>query len=133
MMQTRITVSWLFQIYGPLDLKHRGSILAFNVLDSTGNLFAPGLVRRLAGKNNIYLGVGSLGNPDLYRLLHRKSEKQLSEDVSMCRSSVVRASLGAVSTFQDVYRLAQFLFRFSDDEYTTTEAVDYVEEQGQSC
>lgn len=133
MMNTLVTLLLLFQIYGSLNLKNRGSILAFNVLDSTGNIFAPGLVRRLAERSNIYLGAGTLGNPDLSHLLHQKSERRLGADASMCSLSVVRASLGAVSTFEDIYRLAQFLFRFSDEEYTSSEAVGYVEEQRQNC
>lgn len=41
----------------------------------------------------------------------------------------VRASLGAVSNFADVYRLVQFLSRFRDEEYLATEAMGFVEER----
>lgn len=123
------------QLYGSLDLKYRGSILAFNILDPTGSIFPARLVRQLAVKTNIFLGVGTLGDLAVYNILDQKSDKQ-AESVSYASTynfEVVRLSLGPVSTFEDVYRLAQFLSRFRDEDYMSSEAAGYVEELENEC
>ncbi|XP_058087179.1 molybdenum cofactor sulfurase-like [Magnolia sinica] len=126
----------LVQMYGSLDLKYRGSILVFNILDSTGNAFPAGLVQRLAERNNIFLGICCFSNPELSLLLHPKSGRRTGragKDASTFQLSAVRLSLGPVSTFEDVYRLAEFLTHFGDEDYTSSEAVGYVEEHIQYC
>lgn len=126
----------LLQLYGSLDLKYRGSILAFNILDSTGNIFPARLVQKLAARSNIFLGVGTLGNLTLHNILEQKSEKQVdiaSSNASICDFEVVRLSLGPISTFSDAYRLAQFLSRFRDEDYMSSEAADYVEDLENEC
>lgn len=128
--------SYAVQLYGSLDLKLRGSILAFNILDSTGNIFPARLVQQLAVRNNIFLGVGTLGDLTIYNILDQKSDKQVdsvSSYASTCNFEVVRLSLGPISTFGDVYRLAQFLSRFRDEDYMLSEAVGYVEELENNC
>lgn len=121
----------LLQLYGTLDPKQRGSILAFNVVDSTGNIFAPRLVRQLAERSNIFLDTGSLCNINMLHLVQSKSHKQV--DSSSASSSqrdiqVLRLSLGPVTTFDDAYRLVQFLARFRDEDYMSSEAAGYVQE-----
>ncbi|XP_026666260.2 molybdenum cofactor sulfurase-like isoform X2 [Phoenix dactylifera] len=121
----------LLQLYGSLDLKYRGSILAFNILDSTGNIFPARLVQQLAVKTNIFLGVGTLGDLTVYNILDQKSDKQVesaSSYASTYNCEVIRLSLGPISTYGDVYRLAQFLSRFRDEDYMSSEAAGYVEE-----
>ncbi|KAG1346940.1 molybdenum cofactor sulfurase [Cocos nucifera] len=126
----------LVQLYGSLDLKYRGSILGFNILDPTGNIFPARLVQQLAVKTNIFLGVGTLEDLTVYNILDQKSDKQV-ESVSSYASSynfeVVRLSLGPISTFGDAYRLAQFLSRFRDEDYMSSEAAGYVEELENEC
>ncbi|XP_068638177.1 uncharacterized protein [Aristolochia californica] len=117
----------LLKIYGPPDAKHRGSILVFDVLDSTGNALSAGLVRRLAERSNISLGFGRL-NSSSWAL---PSNKKL--DGKVISKTAVRLSLGPMSTFEDVYRLAQFLACFRDEDYTSVEAVGYVEEYKDDC
>ncbi|KAL6006885.1 hypothetical protein ACLOJK_032381 [Asimina triloba] len=117
----------LVQIYGSLDLKYRGSMLAFNVLDSTGDVFPAGLVQGLAKRDDIFLGIVRLGNPELYHLLQQKSHRSDLCDASINDLRAVRLSLGPVSTFEDVYRLAQFLTHFRDEDYAALQAVGYVE------
>ncbi|KAH7686127.1 Molybdenum cofactor sulfurtransferase protein [Dioscorea alata] len=98
----------MLQLYGSSDLQHRGSILAFNVLDPTGSIFPARLVQQLAENNNVFLATG-------YQI------------------EVLRLSLGPVSSFEDVYRLVQFLWRFRDEDYMSNEAAGYVEELEKGC
>ncbi|XP_077244014.1 molybdenum cofactor sulfurase-like [Tasmannia lanceolata] len=135
-LKHKFDVKPLLQIHGSLDAKYRGSVLVFNVLDSTGNVFPAGLVRNLAEKNNIFLGCGTLSSPDLALLLHQKSDRQAGSTsvyASTCHLSVVRVSLGPVTTFEDAYRLVQFLSDFRDEDYMSSEAVGYVEERNGYC
>ncbi|BBN15813.1 molybdenum cofactor sulfurtransferase [Marchantia polymorpha subsp. ruderalis] len=127
----------LTQVYGPLSTKTRGSIVAFNVLDSTQSPIPAQLVQSLALKNNIILGAGSQSSPGLMNLLLKASErvKDISVFDPMRKSSssveqpgLVCVSLGPMSTFRDVYRLAQFLSRFRDEDYLAGEAMDFYEE-----
>ncbi|KAG9450092.1 hypothetical protein H6P81_010057 [Aristolochia fimbriata] len=117
----------LLKIYGPLDAKHRGSILVFDVLDSTGNALSAGLVRRVAERSNIILGIGRLSNSNLAFPSNKKLERKTT------MKTVVRLSLGPVSTFEDVYRLAQFLACFRNEDYISAEALGYVEEYTDDC
>uniref|UniRef100_A0A6V7QUV9 Aminotransferase class V domain-containing protein n=1 Tax=Ananas comosus var. bracteatus TaxID=296719 RepID=A0A6V7QUV9_ANACO len=121
----------LLQLYGSTDRKHRGSILAFNVLDPTGNILPARLVQKLAVRNNIFLGICTLSDPNLSSILHQKPEKRADGanlDPPSSNLEAVRLSLGPISAFEDAYRLAQFLCRFRDEEYMAIEAADYVEE-----
>ena len=110
--------------------------MAFNILDTTGNIFPARLVQQLAVKTNNFLGVGTLEDLSVYNILDQKSDKQV-EGVSSYASTynfeVVRLSLGPISTFGDVYRLAQFLSRFRDEDYMSSEAAGYVEELENEC
>lgn len=120
-----------FQLYGTLDLKQRGSILAFNILDSTGNIFPARLVRQLAERSNIFMDAGSLYNLRLAHLLQSKSHKPMDSSCypsAQCDVQVVRVSLGPVSTFEDAYRLVQFIARFRDEDFMSSEAAGYVAE-----
>ena len=104
--------------------------MSFNVIDSTGNLFPARLVQKLADRNNIMVGAGYFSNPGLATLLYEGPKKTLDSKVykRVLTFSVVRVSLGPMSTFGDVYRLIQFLLRFRDEEYVSTEAVEFIEE-----
>lgn len=52
----------LVHIYGPEVLFDRGASVAFNVFDWNGMPVKPELVQRLADRNNISLGLGTLCN-----------------------------------------------------------------------
>ncbi|KAG6541478.1 hypothetical protein Mapa_017152 [Marchantia paleacea] len=124
----------LTHVYGPLSTRNRGNIIAFNVLDSTESPIPPHLVQRLALKNNIILGAGKQSSPGVMNLLLKASERVKDISVfdphksSSMEPGLVCVSLGPMSTFRDVYRLAQFLSRFRDEDYLSGEAMDYYEE-----
>eukprot|EP00250_Pteridium_aquilinum_P008713 c18154_g1_i1 orf=100-1776(+) len=120
----------LLEIYGLQSTKSRGSIIAFNVIDSTGNSFPASLVQKLADRNNIVVGAGYFSNPGLATILIGGNDKALDSSIfkKIPSFSALRVSLGPVSTFQDVYRLVQFLSRFRDEDYVSSEALDFLEE-----
>lgn len=123
----------LVKLYGSHALKDRGSIVSFNVVDFSGTILPPEIVRKMAARCNIKLAVGSFNNPGLAHLLG--GEKGNNADVGILDQNwgfmAVRASFGAVSSFSDVYRLVQFLSRFRDEEFLATEAMGFVEERNQ--
>lgn len=101
------------------------------MLDPTGNILPARLVQKLAVRNNIFLGICTLSDPNLSSILHQKPEKRADGanlDAPSSNLEAVRLSLGPISAFEDAYRLAQFLCRFRDEEYMAIEAADYVEE-----
>ncbi|KAI5067557.1 hypothetical protein GOP47_0018085 [Adiantum capillus-veneris] len=120
----------LLQLYGSQSAKSRGNIVAFNVVDSTGNCVPASLVQKLADRSNIIIGAGYFSNPGLAAVLQGGNDGAL--DSSIFRETVsfssLRVSLGSVSTFSDVYRLVQFLCRFRDEDYLSFEALDFIED-----
>lgn len=126
---------YLLRVYGSHAMKDRGSIVSFNVIDMSGTVLPPNIVRKLAARCNIKLSVGNFNNPGLSNLLGGQPHEK-SQDVGIIDKNwgfmAVRASFGAVSSFSDVYRLVQFLSRFRDEEYLASEAIEYlVEERNQ--
>lgn len=100
----------VLKLYGPSGRESatRGSILVFNLLDSTGHTVPASIVQSMARRSNLVLGTC-----DLKR--------------SMDGFTAIRASLGIVSNFRDVYRLVQFLLRFRDEDYISSQAMGYLE------
>jgi molybdenum cofactor sulfurtransferase len=125
---------YLLRVYGSHAMKDRGSIVSFNVIDMSGTVLPPDIVRKLAARCNIKLSVGNFNNPGLANLLGGRPHER-THDVGIIEKNwgfmAVRASFGAVSTFSDVYRLVQFLSRFRDEEYLASEAMGFVEERNQ--
>lgn len=125
--------AYLIRVYGSHATQNRGSIVSFNVIDSTGTVLPPDIVRKLALRCNITLSVGNFNNPGLANALGMPNER--SHDVGVVMGNwgfmAVRASLGPVSNFSDVYRLVHFLSRFRDEEYLSTEAMEFIEERNQ--
>jgi selenocysteine lyase/cysteine desulfurase len=132
----------LVHIYGPEVKYDRGGSVAFNIFDRTGALVNPGLVQRLADRNNISLGLGTLCNivyPDrpVHLLDSGVLEPGFNLDSNMegksgndeqdwpSRIPVVTAALGFVSNFEDVYRLWSFVAQFLDADFVSREGWRY--------
>lgn len=126
----------LVRVYGSHAVKDRGSILSFNVVDFSGTVLPPEIVRKLANRCNIKLSIGNFNNPGLANLLGGAPHERSSGDVGILERNwgfmAVRASFGPVSNFSDVYRLVQFLSRFRDEEFVASEAMGFVEERNQA-
>ncbi|MCO5600131.1 hypothetical protein L7F22_054239 [Adiantum nelumboides] len=122
----------LLELYGSQSAKSRGSIVAFNVMDSTGNCVPSSLVQKLADRSNIIIGVGYFNNPGLAAMVRGGHDSVVDSSIfriTVASFSTLRLSLGMVSTFADVYRLVQFLCQFRDEDYLSYEALDFIEDQ----
>nr|PNR59495.1 hypothetical protein PHYPA_002286 [Physcomitrium patens] len=134
----------LVHIYGPEVHFDRGQAVAFNLFDWNGVPVKAELVQRLADRNNISLGLGTLcnivypeGSTDLAGLWLNKPVESGSNNAAgkadpprVSNASkhdrpseipVVTAALGFVSTFEDVYRLWAFVAKFLDADFVKRE------------
>lgn len=75
----------LVRVYGSPAAKDRGSIVCFNVMDPSGTVLPPDIVRKLAARSNIHLSVGHFHNPGVAYLLASKPRLR-STDVSVFES-----------------------------------------------
>ncbi|KAI3422764.1 uncharacterized protein J3R85_011857 [Psidium guajava] len=142
----------LVTIYGPKVKFERGPTVAFNVFDWKREKIDPELVQKLAGRNNISLTCGFLQHiwfSDKYKEWERTLETRTSaaKGTKSRRKrddrrgiSVVTASLGFLTNFEDVYRLWAFISRFLDADFVEKERWRYtalnqetVEDERVSC
>jgi len=100
----------LLRVYGSHAPKDRGSIVAFNVMDPSGTVLPPDIVRKLAARSNIQLSVGQFQNPGLAYLLGGKP-KLRSSDVSVFNADLqVRESSSREPQHFFSFFLSVFLF-----------------------
>ncbi|CAA7399835.1 unnamed protein product [Spirodela intermedia] len=129
----------LVRIYGPRVKFDRGPAVAFNVFDWKGERIDPALVQKLADRSNISLSCGFLRNIWFSQKHERNSdavvEKKLNgaaANASRKRGgvdlgiSVVSASLGFLTSFEDAYRLWAFVAKFSDADFVERERWRYL-------
>jgi molybdenum cofactor sulfurtransferase len=110
-------------LYGPPNLEGRGATLEVNFLDTDGNLIRDTRVEKLANQYRISLRAGCHCNPgareialgytleDVQRCVTERehmSYEQFLQFLDVRSFGAVRASLGIVSNFPDVYRFMQF-------------------------
>lgn len=127
----------LVTIYGPKVRFDRGPSVAFNIYDWKGEKVDPALVQKLAGRNNISLSCGFLKNihfSDMQdnekTLLERKDTENKrplrhKKDKGELGISVVTASLGFLTNFEDAYRLWAFASKFLDADFVEKEKWRY--------
>ncbi|KAF4403934.1 hypothetical protein G4B88_014390 [Cannabis sativa] len=128
----------LIRIYGPKIGYNRGPSLAFNVFDWKGEKVDPTLVQKLADRNNISLSCGVLQNFWFDDKVDEEREmglEKMSFVVNKCRDnkrercgivSVVMASIGLITNFDDIFRLWGFVSRFLDADYVEKERWRYL-------
>lgn len=118
----------LVEIYGPHDTHQRGGTIALNFLDPDGKIVDERVVDRRAGEWNISLRTGCFCNPgaaeatfniapDTFTQAFHDSQAHfdnLLAALGLQSGGAVRASLGLVTTFGDVYRFLAFAQSFSD-------------------
>jgi selenocysteine lyase/cysteine desulfurase len=119
----------LIRVYGPTDSDRRGATLEVNYCDPDGILIDCNRVEALANEQKISLRAGCHCNPGAREISFGLS----SEEMQVCfkdkdrmtyeqflhvidgkTTGAVRASLGLVSTFEDVYRYVKFAETFLD-------------------
>jgi len=125
----------LVMLYGPADTAQRGATIAFNLLDTHGQMFDVRLIETLASEANISLRTGCFCNPgageNAFRLTvedvqhcsaaaapvtYERYVTALTARTGVTVTGAVRVSLGVASNFADVYRFIQFLRVFTDVE-----------------
>lgn len=128
----------LVTIYGPKVRFDRGPAVAFNMFDWKGEKVNPELVQKLADRNNISLSCGFLKNiyfSDMQDnekiLLERKNTEHKrplrnKKDKGELGISVITASLGFLSNFEDAYRLWAFVSKFLDADFVEKEKWRYM-------
>jgi len=113
----------LIRLYGPANTVMRGGTVQVNFFDPSGRLIDCNLVERLANQEGISLRAGCHCNPGAREIALGFSE----EDLSVCfqnkdkqtfeqflqtidgkTTGALRASIGLVTTFADVYTYVGF-------------------------
>jgi selenocysteine lyase/cysteine desulfurase len=119
----------VIRLYGPATTQRRGGTVQVNFLDRDGRLFDCKDVEQLANAQRISLRTGCHCNPgareialgftkaDLapcFRDKDRLTFEQFLQVIDGKTTGAVRASLGLVTTFADVYKYVQFAATFRD-------------------
>lgn len=131
----------LVEVYGPHTTDGRGGTIALNFFDPYGSMIDERVVDRRASEIRLSLRTGCFCNPGageaafnlskdtLRKVFHEESRDTLPQlfkgegglswdqflaDLGMQNGGAVRVSLGLVTNFADVYRLAQFAQTFLD-------------------
>lgn len=130
----------LIRIYGPKINSHRGTVVAFNVFDWKGEKVDPAIVQKLADRNNVSLSSAFLQNIWFSDKSDEEGQRTLESKVHRVKVlghsnkthssgfgiTVVKASLGLLTNFEDVYRLWAFLSRFLDADFVEKEKWRYL-------
>jgi molybdenum cofactor sulfurtransferase len=122
----------LVEIHGPCDTTGRGGTVAFTMRDRDGRVIGIDRVEELVARANISLRTGCFCNPGAGEVAHGLDASELRrwfghrEPVSFeelreglhrdhgVLVGAIRVSLGAASSFGDVYRFLCFAQRFVD-------------------
>uniref|UniRef100_A0A2P2KXC4 Uncharacterized protein LOC105128987 n=1 Tax=Rhizophora mucronata TaxID=61149 RepID=A0A2P2KXC4_RHIMU len=153
--RTRLLINWLVnalmslqhpngvrpvRIYGPKLKFNRGPAVAFNVFDWKGEKIDPALVEKLADRKNISLSRGFLQHIRFSGKYEERREKiketsPISDAGTALENenrddfepgiSVVTATVGLLTNFEDMYRLWEFVSRFLDADFVEKEISRY--------
>lgn len=119
----------VIRIYGPADTHMRGATVEVNFFDPNGHLFPDTRVEHMANSRNISLRAGCHCNPGAreisigyseaemeacFKDKDRMTYDQFMHVIDGKTTGAVRASLGVVTNFVDVYRYLQFAATFVD-------------------
>jgi molybdenum cofactor sulfurtransferase len=133
----------MVRIYGPTTGVMRGGTITFNLYDPDGHLIDYRRVEELAGRERISLRTGCFCNPGAGEAAEGLTEEDMlsgvraGTEMSLPRflevihhrggksAGAIRASLGIVSNFADVYRFVEFVARFGDQTRMTIGEVTF--------
>ena len=122
----------MVRIYGPTTTEARGGTVTLNLYDPHGHLLDYRRVEELAGEEGISLRSGCFCNPGVGEIAEALTEEDmraasaLGDGVNLNRfmrlmqdrghksAGAIRASIGLVSNFADVWRFLQFVIGFRD-------------------
>lgn len=127
----------MVRIYGPITTAMRGGTMTFNLYDPDGHLLDYRRVEELATSERISLRTGCFCNPGVGETAEGLTEEDMlagleaGADITLPRflqvihhrggksAGAIRASLGIVSNFADVYRFVRFVSGFRDQTRLT--------------
>ena len=133
----------MVRIYGPTTTEARGGTVTLNLYDPHGHLLDYRRVEELAGKEGISLRSGCFCNPGVGEIAEGLTEEDmraasaLGDEVSLTSfmrlmqdrghksAGAIRASVGLVSNFADVWRFLQFVVGFRDQMRLAIGAVTF--------
>ncbi len=122
----------MVRIYGPTTTQARGGTVTLNLYDPQGRLLDYRRIEELAGQQNISLRSGCFCNPGAGEIAEGLTEEDmqaaltLGDDVNLLSfvrmmqdrdhksAGAIRASIGLVSNFADVWRFLRFVAGFRD-------------------
>jgi len=117
------------QLYGPANMDRRGGTVQVNFFDANGHMIDCLMIEQLANEQRISLRAGchcnpgareaalGLTNEDLAPCFSKKDQlsfEQFLHAIDGKTTGALRASIGLVSTFADVYAYVQFAKTFMD-------------------
>ena len=124
----------LLRLYGPPNTMMRGGTVQVNFFDRTGRLFDCNDIERLANEQKISLRAGCHCNPGArevalgftkeilvpcFRDKHRITFDQFLHVIDGKTTGALRASIGLVTTFADVYKYLIFAETFIDSQVSS--------------
>jgi selenocysteine lyase/cysteine desulfurase len=119
----------LMRLYGPPNIQARGATIQVNFLTSEGRLIDCSTIERIANNARISLRAGCHCNPGArevalgftkdelvacFKDKDRQTFEQFLQVIDGKTTGALRASLGLVTTFADVYTYVQFAKTFID-------------------
>lgn len=133
----------MVRIYGPTTTEGRGGTVTLNLYDPHGHLLDYRRVEELAGKEGISLRSGCFCNPGTGEIAEGLTEEdmraafalgneanlasfmRLMQERGHKSAGAIRASIGLVSNFADVWRFLQFVASFRDQTRLAIGAVTF--------
>ncbi len=133
----------MVRIYGPATTENRGGTVTFNLYDPQGHLLDYRRIEELAGAEGISLRTGCFCNPGAGEMAEGLTEEdmeagralgtdanllsfaRLMRDQRHKSAGSIRASIGLVSNFADVWRFLRFIAGFRDQTRLTIGEVTF--------
>jgi molybdenum cofactor sulfurtransferase len=133
----------MVRIYGPATTQERGGTVTLNVYDPQGYLLDYRRVEELAGQESISLRTGCFCNPGAGEIAEGLTEEdmraaltvgpdinllsftRLMRDRAHKSAGAIRASIGLVTNFADVWRFLRFVAGFRDQTRLTIGEVTF--------
>lgn len=133
----------MVRIYGPATTENRGGTATFNLYDPQGHLLDYRRVEELAGAERISLRTGCFCNPGAGEMAEGLTEEDMQAGFSLGSDAnllsfgrlmrerrhksagSIRASIGLVTNFSDVWRFVQFIASFRDQTRLTIGEVTF--------
>jgi molybdenum cofactor sulfurtransferase len=127
----------MVRIYGPATTQARGGTVTFNLYDPQGHLLDYRRVEELAGQEGISLRTGCFCNPGSGEMAEGLTEEdmragfnmgadinllsfvRMMQDRGHKSAGSIRASVGLVTNFADVWRFMRFITNFRDQTRLT--------------